>query len=44
VYSSDGFHPNDTGYAVIGAELVTAATNPSYPAPRSACPQMTLVP
>lgn len=41
-YSSDGFHPNDAGYSVLGAEVVNAATNSSYPAPRSSCAQMTL--
>lgn len=43
-YSSDGFHPNDTGYAYMAAEIVTALTGASYPAPRASCPQMTLVP
>lgn len=42
IYSSDGFHPNDTGYAIIGAEVVKAVTNTSYPAPRSSCSQMTI--
>jgi lysophospholipase L1-like esterase len=41
-YSSDGFHPNDTGYAILGAEVVKALTNSSYAAPRSSCSQMTL--
>jgi lysophospholipase L1-like esterase len=41
-YSGDGFHPNDAGYALIGAEVVRALTSSSYPAPRSSCPQMTL--
>ena len=41
-YSSDGFHPNDAGYAFIGAEVVSATASSSYPAPRSSCPQMTL--
>ena len=44
IYSSDGFHPNDSGYALIGDEIVKAATSTSYPAPRSSCSQMTLVP
>jgi len=43
-YSSDGFHPNDSGYAFIAAEIVNAATASSYPAPRSTCPQMTAIP
>jgi lysophospholipase L1-like esterase len=41
-YSSDGMHPNDTGYAWMAAEVVAAATT-SYRAPPSSCPQMTLV-
>jgi lysophospholipase L1-like esterase len=41
-YSSDGFHPNDGGYAVLGDEVVKAVTNSSYPAPRASCPQMTM--
>lgn len=41
IYSDDGFHPNDNGYAMIGAEIASAATG-SYPAPRASCPQMTL--
>jgi lysophospholipase L1-like esterase len=41
-YSSDGFHPSDTGYAWIAAEVVTATTS-AYKAPASSCPQMTIV-
>ena len=41
-YSSDGFHPSDTGYAWIAAEVV-AATTTSYRAPASSCAQMTTV-
>jgi lysophospholipase L1-like esterase len=40
--SSDGFHPNDAGYALLGAELVKAVTSSSYPAPKSSCSQMVL--
>jgi lysophospholipase L1-like esterase len=43
-YSSDGFHPNDSGYAFIAAEVVKAITSSSYPAPQSSCAPMTLVP
>jgi lysophospholipase L1-like esterase len=39
---SDGFHPNDAGYALLAAELVKAVTSPSYPAPKPSCPQMVL--
>jgi acyl-CoA thioesterase I len=42
IYSSDGFHPNDSGYALIGTEVARAVTSGSYPAPRSSCAQMTL--
>ena len=38
-YSSDGFHPNDAGYALLGAEGAKALTNSSYAAPRSSCPR-----
>ena len=41
IYSSDGFHPNDAGYELIGSEIVKALTT-SYPAPRTSCPQMTI--
>ncbi len=42
-YFSDGFHPNDSGYAFIAGEVVNAATSSSYPQPRGSCAQMTLV-
>jgi lysophospholipase L1-like esterase len=41
-YSSDGFHPNDQGYAWMAAEVVAAVTT-SYRAPASSCAQMTQV-
>jgi lysophospholipase L1-like esterase len=44
IYYSDGFHPNDSGYAYIASEVVKAITTSNYPAPRSSCPAMTLVP
>jgi lysophospholipase L1-like esterase len=44
IYSSDGFHPNDTGYAILAADVVRAATSSSYPAPQGSCAQTTLVP
>ncbi len=43
-YFSDGFHPNDAGYAFIASEVVKAITSASYPAPQANCAQMTLVP
>lgn len=42
IYSSDGFHPNDAGYQILGAEVVKALTTSSYPTPKTSCPQMTL--
>jgi lysophospholipase L1-like esterase len=42
VLSSDGFHPNDAGYSIIGAEIVKALTSASYPAPKASCGQMVL--
>lgn len=42
-YFSDGFHPNDAGYAFIASEVVRAITLMSYPAPQSNCAPMTLV-
>ena len=41
-YSRDGFHPNDTGYAWMAAEIV-AATTTSYKAPAASCTQMTTI-
>ncbi|MGE3511764.1 MAG: SGNH/GDSL hydrolase family protein [Vicinamibacterales bacterium] len=43
-YSSDGFHPNDAGYGVIGEAIAGAATSGSWPAPRNSCGAMSLVP
>jgi len=43
-YSSDGFHPNDVGYAFIAAEVVRAITTRGYPNPQGSCAPMTLVP
>jgi len=43
-YSSDGFHPNDNGYAFIAGEIIRAVTSGAYPSPRGSCGQMTLVP
>jgi lysophospholipase L1-like esterase len=41
-YSSD-FHPNDSGYAFMAAEVVRAITSATYPAPKASCAQMTVV-
>jgi lysophospholipase L1-like esterase len=44
IYSGDGFHPNDSGYAFMASEIVKAITQPSYPRPQVICAAMTLVP
>ncbi len=41
-YSADGFHPSDTGYAWMAAEVV-AATTTEYRAPAASCASMTLI-
>jgi lysophospholipase L1-like esterase len=43
-YSSDGFHPSDTGYAFIADETLRAINAGSHPPPPASCPQMTIVP
>jgi lysophospholipase L1-like esterase len=43
-YYADGFHPNDTGYAIIGDLVARAISNRSYPAPSGSCAAMTMVP
>ena len=44
MYSSDGFHPNDTGYAYIADEAVRAINAGSAPPPAPSCPEMAIVP
>ena len=41
-YSSDGFHPNDAGYAFMAEAVTRAVNSATLPAPRSDCPQMHL--
>ena len=43
IYSADGFHPNDQGYAFIAEVLLQAITSGSAPAPAASCGFMTLV-
>jgi lysophospholipase L1-like esterase len=43
-YSSDGFHPNDVGYAAMGDLVVRAATSSSFANPPASCAQNGLVP
>jgi lysophospholipase L1-like esterase len=42
MYSSDGFHPNDAGYARLATLAFTATSTGSAPAPRATCSQMTV--
>ncbi|HEX5215924.1 MAG TPA: SGNH/GDSL hydrolase family protein [Vicinamibacterales bacterium] len=42
IFSSDGFHPNDTGYAFLADLLYGPATTGSAPAPAASCSAMTL--
>ena len=44
MYSADGYHPSDAGYAFIASEVVLAATTVPYPPPRTSCPEMSVVP
>jgi lysophospholipase L1-like esterase len=41
-YSSDGFHPSDSGYAFMAEAVLNAVNASSLPPPRSDCPQMHL--
>ncbi len=43
-YSSDGFHPNDNGYAIMAEMMLAAIRSSSYPAPRASCGRMSIVP
>jgi lysophospholipase L1-like esterase len=43
-YSSDGFHPNDNGYAIMAEMMLAAIRSSSYPAPRASCGRMSVVP
>jgi len=42
MYSSDGFHPNDAGYARLADVVYPAASTGSSTAPRASCGQMAL--
>ncbi len=42
IYSADGFHPNDAGYAYIASAFLEAIRTNSYRAPSGSCAQMTL--
>lgn len=40
IFSPDGFHPNDAGYAYMADLVYTAASTGSSPAPKSSCSYM----
>jgi lysophospholipase L1-like esterase len=40
IFSPDGFHPNDAGYAILAAEMMKAITASSSPAPAASCALM----
>ncbi|MGE5836753.1 MAG: SGNH/GDSL hydrolase family protein [Acidobacteriota bacterium] len=42
MYSSDGFHPNDAGYARLADLIYAAATTGAVTPPRASCAQMNL--
>lgn len=43
-FSADGFHPSDSGYALIAELTYPALANGAASAPLSSCPQRTLLP
>ncbi len=43
-YSQDGFHPSDSGYAIMADLMLSAIRSTSYPAPSASCGRMSLVP
>lgn len=44
IFSSDGFHPNDNGYAILASEMMNAIRASGVTAPASSCALMTVVP
>lgn len=42
-YSSDGFHPNDAGYALLAELMLRAINDASFPAPQNDCSFMRIV-
>lgn len=43
IYSADGFHPNDQGYAYLADVLLTAINSSATPPPAASCGFMSLV-
>jgi lysophospholipase L1-like esterase len=41
-FSSDGFHPNDAGYAALAEAMLGAITSSTYAAPSGNCSNMTI--
>jgi lysophospholipase L1-like esterase len=41
-YASDGFHPNDAGYAIIAELTFPALANGTASTPSTTCPQRTI--
>jgi lysophospholipase L1-like esterase len=44
IFSSDGFHPNDSGYAVLASEMMKAIAASGVTTPAGSCALMTVVP
>lgn len=42
IFSSDGFHPNDSGYALMADLVISAASTTSSTAPKSSCSFMSV--
>jgi lysophospholipase L1-like esterase len=42
-YSSDGFHPNDAGYAYLAEAMLRAINDANFPAPQNDCSFMRIV-
>jgi lysophospholipase L1-like esterase len=42
IYSGDGFHPNDSGYALMADVAYPAMSSGTAPPPQASCAQMTL--
>ncbi|MGE3840418.1 MAG: SGNH/GDSL hydrolase family protein [Vicinamibacterales bacterium] len=42
-YSSDGFHPNDRGYAFIAGKFLDALTSAAATPPRAQCPELSAI-
>jgi len=43
-FSSDGFHPNDAGYAIMAEMMLAAIRDTNYRLPSASCGRMSIVP